>query len=68
MDLFFQFSSFVILSRSLRGLELKGGKGRGVEAFSVGLGPALVSEPEDEQAKGRGKGGEQILVRKDFFF
>jgi hypothetical protein len=55
---FSNFLVFVISSRSLRSWELKGGGGRGVEAWRAGLGPALLPEREEEQAKGGGKGGE----------
>jgi hypothetical protein len=55
---FSSFLVFVILSRSLRGWELKGSGGGEVEAWRTGLGLALAPELEEEQAKGRGKGGE----------
>jgi hypothetical protein len=61
MDLFFQFSNFlvfVILRGSLRGWVLKGGRSGEVEAWRAGLGLASALEPEEGQAKGGGKGGE----------
>jgi hypothetical protein len=56
---FFNFLVFVILSRSLRGWELKEGGGAGVEAWRAGLGPALVPELEGRAGK-RGREGRRV--------
>jgi hypothetical protein len=58
MDLFSQFSSFCNFKHKPEGLGVEGGGGGGVEAWGAGLGPALVPELEEEQAKEGGKGGE----------
>jgi hypothetical protein len=54
MDLFFQVLVFVILSRSLRGWELKKGGGGGVEAWRAELGLALHLSQRKSRQKRRG--------------
>jgi hypothetical protein len=63
---FSNFLVFAILSRSLRGWELKEVEVEGWKLGGQGWGWLWLLSQREEQAKGDGKGGEQIPVRKGF--
>jgi hypothetical protein len=63
---FSSFLVFVILSRSLRGWELKRLEVKKWKLGGQGWSQLWCLSWREEQAKGKGKGGEQIPVRKGF--